>query len=148
MKNLLQTELPKRFTDAVSKLYVAFHSGELRKIDCKKCAVGNLVGGGEWWLVFMSSSLENLSKINYKAYVGEVKEKLDKTGYSPSELQIIEATFMDAEGGESKEAQFKGLCAVVEYLCALDNIPNVMDIKSLFEYENDSAKRELSEVFI
>ncbi len=29
MSNLLNTELPKRFTDAIGKLYVAVHNGKL-----------------------------------------------------------------------------------------------------------------------
>jgi len=49
MENLLKTELPKRFTDAVSKLYNAFHKGELNAMSCTKCAVGNLCNNNESW---------------------------------------------------------------------------------------------------
>ena len=45
-----------------------------------------------------------------------------------------------------RELQFKGLCAVIEYLCGLDNVENVMSIKSLFEFENDVPKKQLVEV--
>lgn len=39
----------ERFTNAVTKLYNAFHKGTLNAWDCKACAVGNIcdnsVGG-------------------------------------------------------------------------------------------------------
>jgi len=150
MKNLLNTELPKRFTDAVSKLYNAFHKGELNALDCKYCAVGNICDNNESWgdVSCVSLKMEN--------YIGEAKQVIDNTGYTPIELRNIEAVFVCGNvNGEywgdishSKEEQFKGLCAVVQYLCELDNIPNVMDIQSLFEYENDTPKRQLSEILI
>lgn len=37
----------------------------------------------------------------------------------------------------------KGFFAVVEYLCELDGIPNVMDYTCLFETENEKPKYEL-----
>ena len=43
-----------------------------------------------------------------------------------------------------KEQQFKGLCAVVEYLCELDGIPNVMDYTSLFETKEGKPVKELT----
>ena len=78
-------------------------------------------------------------------------------GYSPSELLTIEAVFLRGCGyslpfrrserkvdPRDKEAQFNGLCAVVEYLCALDGVNNVMDVSRLFEYENDRPVYELN----
>ena len=81
------------------------------------------------------------STLRIEHYVGDVKEIIDKTGYSPRELSNIEGLFMvgsadrktrsewaDVLNGSigfysvimtKKEAQFKGLCAVVEYLCEL-----------------------------
>lgn len=32
----------KRFDNAVTKLYNAFHNGELNAMDCTMCAVGNM----------------------------------------------------------------------------------------------------------
>ena len=39
MKNL---QLPIRLENAITKLYNAFHNGELNSLDCRHCAVGNL----------------------------------------------------------------------------------------------------------
>ncbi len=145
--NTLKIELPKRFMDAITKLYNAFHSGELYALDDCYCAVGNLCNNkGDWSDVLRGQ--RNL--------LGEAQIK--NTGYSISEISDIESIFMYGctkkekyytstqytfEDERSKETQFIGLCAVIEYLCELDNIPNIMEYKSLFETEN---KRELSEV--
>jgi len=145
--NTLQQQLPKRFTDAVSKLYNAFHGGTLEYGDCRHCAVGSIVGNGSWGSVFCGVNLEcgDLKKqIDLNYYVGEAKESIDSTGYSVNELAILEWEFCKATG--IKEDNYKGLCAVIEYLCKLDNIPNIMDFTSLFETENEKPVKQLSEV--
>ena len=39
----------KRFEDAVTKLYTAFHEGKLDAFDCSACAVGNMLDNeGSW----------------------------------------------------------------------------------------------------
>lgn len=53
----------------------------------------------------------------------------------------------DTTENTSKDEQFKGLCAVVEYLCELEGIPNVMDYTCLFETDNNEPKHQLTEVF-
>jgi len=135
----MRTELPKRFTDAVTKLYNAFHENRLNAMDGCECAVGNLCNNTNNWL----NSYEDEMSVN--------------TGYSSEELITIELLFMygiksflDAELWEpkdvipeNKETVFNALSAVIEYLCELDNIPNIMEYKSLFETEN---KLELTEV--
>ena len=147
----------KRFDNAVTKLYNAFHNGELNSMSCSRCAVGNICDNKTEWNRVTGSTLR------LENYVGDVKEIIDKTGYSPQELSNIEALFMfgsadrktrsewaDVLNGSidfysvkmtKKEAQFKGLCAVVEYLCELDNIPNLMDYTSLFEYDDLGATK-------
>jgi len=148
--NTLKKELPKRFTDAVSKLYNAFHKGELNALDCEHCAVGNMCNNDGGWM-----------EVNSGLNSRPIPKKYEKiTGYNIFELNTIETLFMFgvrkarleisghfASDGTT-ESQFKGLCAVIEYLCELDNIPNIMEYKSLFETENNTPKRELSEVFI
>ena len=42
-----------------------------------------------------------------------------------------------------KQTQFKGLEAVINYLCELDNIPNIMEYTSLFEYQDNKPLKEL-----
>ena len=51
--------------------------------------------------------------------------------------------FEGVSSEHSKHHQFKGLEAVVKYLCELDGIPNVMDYTSLFESVNDKPVNEL-----
>jgi hypothetical protein len=131
-----------RLERAITKLYNAFHKGELEAGDCSKCAVGNLCDNESDWRYINEYEMFSEYHNGYSA--------IEKTGYSVKEIMDIEHLFMygvkrDAPGwdwnafkGKDKELQFKGLCAVVEYLCELDNVPNVMDIKSLFEYDNNN----------
>lgn len=141
----------KRFERAVSKLYNAFHNGTLDAYDCKYCAVGNLCDNSDEWESVCCYMLD-LSE-----YKGVKKEIIDETGYSPKELRIIEEVFITlgknksaindltmSSDFEEREDQFKGLCAVIEYLCELDNIPNIMDYTSLFETENNKPIKELT----
>ena len=74
-------------------------------------------------------------------------------------IGCLEATFLQACGFEiplhhknkkpknptEKAVLFEGLSAVIELLCQLDKVPNVLDIKRLFELEKDSLKYELVE---
>ena len=144
----------KRFENAVTKLYTAFHEGTLNAGNCEHCAVGNICDNNYEWADFTgwSSKLGVLRVGGSKAY-----EAIKNTGYSPSEIVRIEYVFLKAQGingymdikdenAINKEYQFKGLCAVVKYLCELDDIPNVMEVQSLFEYEGE--KKQLTEVFI
>ena len=153
--NTLNKELPKRFTDAVSKLYNAFHKGELDAMDCEFCAVGNICNNNWDWAVFTGYSTSyGLLNIEY-ATTEEIRlgyKAVSGSGYSPTHIVNIEKSFLDGMGAkgysygftQNKENQFKGLCAVIEYLCELDNIPNILDYTSLFEFnENNEAKNEL-----
>ena len=135
----------ERFDNAVSKLYKAYHNNRLNAFDCKACAVGNILNNDMSW--------DN-------GYIGARQfneSHLQLSGYSQIELNTVElkfmrgtnTTFQDAKfrhklNEPNKETQFKGLCAVVEYLCELDNIPNVMDYTKLFESENNEPKYQLS----
>src|SRR5690606_25739293 len=134
-KTFIKMETTPRFENAVTKLYKAFHESRLTAFDCRASAVGNLLGhgcrcrGGKGVLgnpVISSSQFPN------------------KSGYSGVELGKIEDVFLSAHKDNftmaTKDQQFKGLCVVVEYLCELDGIPNVMDYTSLFETENDKPK--------
>lgn len=132
----------ERFERAVTKLYTAFHNDELDGYDCSHCAVGNMCDNNPAW----SNTVPNTSDILRSMFQeGNFK---NTTGYSLQELSRIEAIFLIyCPYKHDKEAQFKGLCAVVEYLCELDGIPNVMDYSSLFDYNDKGAKKELKEVF-
>lgn len=129
----------KRFDNAVTKLYNAFHNGELNWSDCRKCVIGVLCNGDRRWHQVLNSG-----NVYLKNYTGELKQLIDRTGYNTSDLAKIEQLFLTyATGVGQTEDNYKGLCAVVEYLCELDNIPNVMDYTKLFETENYRPKYEL-----
>jgi hypothetical protein len=141
---------PKRFENAIRKLYTAFHAGRLDPECCKHCAVGNVLDNNESWthLTDHHGSLE-------LTYVGKVNQLLGKRfkGYTPAELLAMEALFLKGCGYElpiapgskkpanryAKDMQFNGLCAVVDYLCRLDGVPNVMDYSGLFDPERNQA---------
>lgn len=161
-------EHSNRFKQAVTKLYNAFHSGELNAFDCEKCAVGNICNGRKEWA---QSSSVFFIKSEYK---GECKTVIDRTGYSAIELFKIERLFMhgklvgdnlkqkrskysdlisshsayfECNYEKLKEQQFYGLLAVIEYLCELECIPNIMDYSKLFYTENDQPKYKLENSF-
>ena len=137
----------ERFTNAVTKLYNAFHNGTLNTMSPCACAVGSIVGNDRW--------IENFIYRPFARRSDEMSDKfnidIQKTGYSQKELQYVEKIFIETVhpdettyNNETKDRQFKGLCAVVEYLCELDGIPNVIDYTCLFETENEKPKYELS----
>ncbi|MBJ6366513.1 Na(+)-translocating NADH-quinone reductase subunit F [Snuella sedimenti] len=133
-----------RLEQAVQKLYVAFHNNALNPECCKQCAVGNILDNTESWKHL--SDRHGSLKLNY---VGMVNQNLGRkfNGYTPQELLHIEAIFLKNCGysiplhyrgtrpnnPEDKDLLFKGLCAVIAYLCELDGISNVMDYTKLFE---------------
>jgi len=143
-----------RLERAITKLYIAFHEGSLHPECCKSCAVGNICDNSDTWKYLTEShgSLK-LSRI------GMLNENFGRKihGYSPQEILHIEAVFLKACGysiplvhgskkpknPEDKDVLFNGLCAVVEFLCKLDNVPNVTDYSKLFEFESESPKYNL-----
>lgn len=134
-----------RFEGAVQKLYTAFYNNTLNPQCCKQCAVGNILDHTDGWkhLSDQHGSLE----LNY---VGLVHQRLGKkfNGYTPEELLLIEATFLEACGFKvplfyknekpnttENDSLFEGLCAVVELLCKLDRIPNIMDYTNVLRID-------------
>lgn len=148
--NTLKTKLPKRFTGAMIKLYNAFHNNKLDAYDCEMCAVGSLVGHYMWY--GLSINLDDPSQEDYMVIQTDefIMGGKNESEYSLLELKNIEILFIKEfqknkiKDGRHKESQFNGLCAVIEYLCELDNIPSVLDYTSLFEFnENNEPKNEL-----
>jgi hypothetical protein len=132
----------KRFENAVMKLYNAFHENTLDSFDCQNCAVGNICDNNSNWANARLTVSEGWDYNNKIA-----KETALKSNYSLKELEIVEGIFVKEVPYElktDKETQFKGLCAVVEYLAGLDNIPNPMDYTKLFETENNKPIYELT----
>lgn len=148
----------KRFENAVTKLYKAFHNNELDHTSCSACAVGNIVGNSLWANhtgFVCGHELDFIDELRikkdslYKKVLQEVitAEKVClKTGYSVDELIRVEQLFMDCFDGlySHEQSEFNGLCAVVKYLCQLDNIPNVMDYTILFETKDNKPVKELA----
>ena len=147
--------ISKRFDEAVNKLYLAFHNGYLNPECCKQCAVGNILDNNDNWK-HLSDEHGSL-KLNY---TGRVHQNLGRrfNGYTPLELMQIESAFLKGCGYElplhhknrkpldstEKDILFKGLCAVVETLCELDCISNVMDCRVLFRYESIQTNKLIS----
>jgi len=155
---------PKRFNLAIRKLYTAFHNDTLYPECCQQCAVGSILDGKDMWKHF--SDFHGDLNLNY---VGKVHEMIGRkyNGYLPSELLKIECAFLKAceyslpynyngnrpENPQDKDLLFKGLCAVVELLCKLDNIDNVMEYSQLFKptkqkFRDTSKSLKLSEVIV
>jgi len=143
-----------RLEQAITKLYVAFHNGTLNPECCKSCAVGNICDNTDYWNYLTEShgSLE-------LSYIGNLNENFGRRvyGYSPKELLQIEIVFLKGCGFSvpltlhsirpvnptDKDLLFHGLNATIEFLCKLDDIPNVMDYSKLFEFENNQPKYQL-----
>lgn len=135
----------KRFDRAVTKLYNAFHNGELSAYDCTKCAVGNMCDNSSDW-----SSLRFCLGGDLKVYAPQhAYIAIEQTGYSDKEILHIENTFMSCFSGpdteHSKQHQFEGLEAVVKYLCELDGIDNVMEYTKIFDYNEKGAINQLTQ---
>ncbi len=151
-------KIPERLDAALSKLYTAFHNETLNPECCNHCAVGNICNNTDSWK-HLSDDHGSL-QLNY---VGLVHENLGRKfhGYSPSELLKIEAEFLKGCGyilplnhknpkpkyPTSKETLFNGLSAAISYLCALDNVTNIMDYSPLFPKEvTDSTSKILTPI--
>jgi hypothetical protein len=135
-----------RFDNAIIKLYKAFHAGTLNPDDCKNCAVGNMLENSDHWKHFTDK--HGSIQLNY---VGLVHQNLGRRfqGYTPLELLQIEASFLRGcgytglnkgpllrpENCRDKTTLFNGLSAVVDTLCRLDNIPNMMNCTRLFDFK-------------
>lgn len=146
-------ETTKRFDQAINKLYNAFHNNTLNPESCTQCAVGNILDNKDYWKHL--SDYHGSMKLNY---VGLVNQNFGKkfNGYSPLELLQIEMEFLTKCGYSlplrhyknpkkniSQNTLFIGLCGVVELLCKLDNLPNMMDCSKLFAYQLNNQKSTL-----
>ncbi|WP_299106560.1 Na(+)-translocating NADH-quinone reductase subunit F [uncultured Winogradskyella sp.] len=134
-----------RFERAITKLYSAFHNKTLNPDDCKECAVGNILDNKDHW----QHLTDKHGSITLN-YVGKVHQNLGRklNGYTPIELLQIESAFLKGCGYHmttdnrlhkpktiNNSVLFDGLCKVVETLCILDNINNIMDCSLLFNFK-------------
>jgi len=121
-------KVTKRFEESATKLYNAFNEGTLNAMDCTFCAVGNLCNNETYWskLYDEATGKDNIPD--------EVKVK-KVTGYNMDEINNIESLFMYGTiagttrlwhpRDMTKENQFDGLMAVLNYLAELDNIQSI-----------------------
>ena len=139
---------PQRFSDAIDKLYHAFQSNKLIPECACQCAVGTILDRKDYWKHF--SHDHGTIQLNY---IGTVHQKVGRryNGYTPLELLRIEAAFLKGCGYKvplnhknnrpqvniNNDALFCGLTAVVQELCNIERLPNVMDCKVLFAYEKN-----------
>lgn len=146
--------MTQRLHNALHKLYTAFHNNELHPECCKRCAVGNILNNTDAW-----KHLSDHHGSIHLNYLGKVHQSLGRrfNGYTPYELLQIEAIFLKACGYQlpfrhnhtkpknptDKDLLFNGLSEVIQFLCQLDNVPNVMDYTKLFEVVNNKPKYEL-----
>ena len=137
-------QLPYRLETALEKLYTAFYKEQLDPENCCHCAVGNICDNEDAWKHF--TDIHGSVKLNY---LGRLHATLGKriNGYAPLELLSIEASFLKGCGYSltsrnhlrkpapviDKEMMFKGLCASIDYLCALDGVENVMELYQRFD---------------
>lgn len=129
----------RRLDLAIQKLYNAFHNKELHPECCQLCAVGTILDGTDYWKQL--SDHHGSLQLNY---IGQVNEAFGKrfNGYKPSELLLIEQTFLKACGfvvplhhnnpkpanpTTDEDLMFNALYEVVKLLCKLDHVPNMMD---------------------
>jgi len=140
-------ETPKRLELALIKLYNAYHNNRLDPEDCTACAVGNILDNHDSWK-YLSNGHGSL-ELNY---IGRVHQNLGRkfNGYSPVELLKIEKVFLEACGFKTplchyntkpinplcKDNLFNGLSAVIDLLCKIEHMDNVMDYSKLFEQKN------------
>lgn len=164
--NNMNNKTTNRFDDAVTKLYTAYHNNTLDAMDCKHCAVGNLCNNSDAWIGCMLGfgRVGSINRIN--------PSFKNITNYSNQELATIELVFLygikdntkehvfknvisndEVKAGlfsktEQKELQFKGLCAVIEYLAELDGIENPFNFDKLFNDDKEVSKLELELILI
>lgn len=145
-----------RLEQALNKLYQAFYKDELNPECANQCAVGTICDNQDSWRNFTDA--HGSERLNY---VGLVNESFGRriNGYMPSELIKIEAVFLKAcgyilplkhsssrpENPRSKETLFDGLEAVINYLCALDGVVNVMDLTAVFKGEKERGQNVFSQ---
>lgn len=136
------------FDKTVSILVKAYQDGTLEHRECSACAVGNILGSGDWGKAFCTeysfSDLSDAPILKYngthiqrgdlgRAFLPELTHvKIARSGYSYEELSDIEWAFETVDRGDSAdEYMFNGLMSVIDTL---------MVIHSATPQEAESAK--------
>ena len=130
-----------RFDKAIQKLYTAYLDNNLNPECCKQCAVGTILDGKDSW-----KHLSNYHGSLELNYVGQVHESFGRTfnGYTPSELLLIEQTFLKSCGYQvplnykntkplnlDNNSIFEALFKTFECLLELDDYSFDLNIKDI-----------------
>ncbi len=103
----------EQFEKTVQVLVKAYFEGTLEHMDCRACAVGNIVGHGEWMPQF----------VRYDPYNERVQ---NNSGYTWKELGVIERAFESVittrEDFNSDQHQYNGLMAVLDVLFEIHEV--------------------------
>lgn len=162
------------YEKSVNKLLDAYNNQTLRFKDCSACAVGNLLGSSAWgslfstgptagigqvtnsmrkyltgkWSVFIRYGYLDLSNLIMKRQSG--RNSIKKSGYTRKELMEIEYAFEATQFGsfktdQTKEAQLKGLTAVLKELARIHgvDVPEAEVNQKRLEKVYESSKCEL-----
>jgi hypothetical protein len=155
-----QRTMTERFEKAVDKLAKAYFNDQLKSGDCKKCAVGNMIGGGEWSYMFERGSvrpefkdLSDLPQIAkdysrgwlYEEQIEEDVEKVLSTGYTLKELAKVEYTFEDTHYRLLHDMTFAHLTHQEELdAIRFQALMEVVDL--LISFEEDITQNEIEDV--
>ena len=135
----------KRFEESATKLYNAFNEGTLNAMDCTFCAVGNLCNNETYWskLYDEATGKDNIpDEVKVKKVTGYNMDEINNIEslfmygtYNMDEINNIESLFMYGTiagttglwhpQDMTKENQFDGLMAVLNYLAELDSIQSI-----------------------
>lgn len=156
---------------SVQILYDAYFNDTLEHGNCFACAVGNLVAGnmglsfetGECvlrgmvrWIGY--NTLEKHPAVNgwgnvlagrtvvcFERYKEEAKSQIDSTGYTPSELALIEVAF-EFGNRRTEDWMFDGLANVLEALKQIHEVEDADLIQSNHKRFKEHHERKLQTV--
>lgn len=136
------------FENSVNVLLQAYLRDELEHLNCRACAVGNLIAHANGYRY--TSGLfgwidKNGNKVEeswFDSIIGvQTKESWSQcksTGYSIPQVRKIERAFEEADQGKSVDDwMFNGLMAVIDVLAEIHNI----DLSVKEEYKNPFIKQ-------
>ena len=119
------------FEKTVDILVKAYLNDTLEHMNCRRCAVGNLmaaagvdfdvIGGGSHWLAYLGANFRD-HPVDYTGYDLVLGlRQIEATGYSPEEIDRIEQAFERYAWGEG-DKMFNGLMALVDVLADIHGV--------------------------
>lgn len=125
----------RNFQHTLDGLVKAYLNNTLSHGNCEACAVGNIVGGGDWaaWFVTaIGKQYLNPNLIGKKNKIAGYYQ-IQNSGYSKVELMRIEFAFETALKGKNEDDwMFNGLMAVLDVLADIHQV----DLSEKRTYQN------------